>query len=96
MTHGIIPERATKPPSPAPTAMAPDASTSPKRGIIERPVADDLIRAIYDREGWKRHDKGGFRTCAARAQSRYEITADPRRNRYVATPKSAPEVSHVG
>jgi hypothetical protein len=57
------------------------------RRKIERAVADDLIRAIYAAEGWQRHDKGGFPTCSARSSSLYTITADPRRNRYIATPK---------
>ncbi|QEH79902.1 hypothetical protein EIK56_17895 [Sphingomonas sp. C8-2] len=52
--------------------------------VIERAVADDLVRAIYEREGWNRSDKGGFESCSARCNSLYIITADPRRNRYVA------------
>lgn len=49
MTHGIIPERAAKSPSPTPTAMAPDASTSPVEWGPE-------IRVDGKRPGWIRND----------------------------------------
>lgn len=62
-------------------------------GRIERRIADDLIRAIYEREGWARHDRAEFASCTARAGSRYEITADPRRDRYIATPRARASVS---
>lgn len=55
---------------------------------IERAIADDLIRAIYAAEGWQRGDKAGFQTVSARCNSLYEITADPRRNRYIAKRKA--------
>ena len=58
-----------------------------RRRIFQARVADDLIRAIYDAEGWQRHDRGGFRSCSARCNAFYAITADPRRNRYVAIRK---------
>lgn len=60
-----------------------------KRRVIERAVADDLIRAVYKAEGWTPGDKGGFETRTARCSSVYDITADSRRNRYVATPIAA-------
>ncbi|PAL23574.1 hypothetical protein [Sphingopyxis sp. GW247-27LB] len=60
-----------------------------QRRVIERAVADDLIAAIYKAEGWTPGDKGVFQTRTARCSSVYDITADPRRNRYVATPLAA-------
>jgi hypothetical protein len=48
----------------------------------------DLIAAIYKAEGWTPGDKGAFETRTARCSSVYDITADPRRNRYVATPRT--------
>lgn len=55
--------------------------------VIERAVPDDLIRAIYAAEGWARGDRAGFQSRSARCASIYDITADPRRNRYVAARK---------
>lgn len=62
-----------------------------KRRVIKRKIADDLIRAIYKAEGWTRHDKAGFNSCSARCSLLYVITADPRSNKYIATPKAAGE-----
>lgn len=56
------------------------------RKSIERAVADDLIAAIYKVEGWAPKDRAGFTSRVARCSSLYAITADARRNRYVATP----------
>lgn len=65
------------------------------RRIIERAIADDLIRAIYKAQGWTPGDKAGFNSRTARCSSVYSITADARRNRYVATPTN-PESDHHG
>lgn len=54
---------------------------------IERAIADDLIRAIYQREGWAAGDRADFGSRSARCNALYDITADPRRNRYVAVRK---------
>lgn len=61
----------------------------PKCVRIERAIADDLIDAIYRREGWVKRDRAGFTSRSARCGELYEITADPRRNRYVAVRKCA-------
>lgn len=61
-----------------------------KRKKIERVIALDLIAAIYKVEGWKRVE--GERQVA-RVKQFYNITADPRRNRYIATPISCEQVS---
>jgi hypothetical protein len=53
------------------------------RKIIERAVALDLIQAVYKAEGWTRREGEGQ---VARVKQFYTITADPRRNRYIATP----------
>lgn len=53
------------------------------RKVIERAVADDLIRAVYKAEGWTRSE-GESRV--ERVKQFYIITADARRNRYIATP----------
>lgn len=71
-------------------------SNEAKRSVIERAVADDLIAAIYKAEGWMPGDKAGFETRTARCSALYEITADPRRNRYVATPLSIPRSNGAG
>lgn len=55
---------------------------------IQRAIADDLIRAIYVREGWTPFDRAGFNSRSARCNTLYTITADVRRNRYVAVRKS--------
>ncbi len=52
---------------------------------IERAVADDLIRAIYKAEGWTVAE--GERRVA-RCNEVYTITADARRNRYIAVRKA--------
>lgn len=61
---------------------------SGQRKTIERAIADDLLDAIYEAEGWMKRDKAGFPTRSARCASLYRITCDARRNRYVATPLS--------
>lgn len=66
---------------------------SGKGGKIERAIADDLIRAIYKREGWTRGDRDGFNSQAARCSAIYDITADPARNRYVAVRKACAKVT---
>lgn len=67
------------------------------RKVVERAVADDLITAIYEAEGWQPKDKGEFSSRSARAQSLYQITVDPRRNRYIATPLAlSPETRSNG
>lgn len=71
-------------------------SNGARRSVIERAVADDLIAAIYKAEGWTPGDKAGFETRTARCSALYEITADPRRNRYVATPLSTPRSNGAG
>jgi len=59
------------------------------RRKIERAVAIDLIAAVYKAEGWKRAE-GESRV--ARVKELYVISADPRRNRYIATPKDSANV----
>ena len=56
-----------------------------KRKVIKRAIAIDLIEAVFHAEGWK-HREGESRV--ARVKELYIITADPRINRYIATPKS--------
>lgn len=53
------------------------------RKKIERAVALDLIQAVYKAEGWVRREG---ESQVARVKQLYAITADPRRNRYIATP----------
>jgi hypothetical protein len=60
------------------------------RSKIERAVALDLIQAVYKAEGWVRREG---ESQVARVKDLYTITADPRRNRYVATPKGCEAVS---
>ena len=55
------------------------------RKIIKRAVALDLIQAVYKAEGWKRREG---ESQVARVKGYYDITADPRANRYIATPKA--------
>jgi hypothetical protein len=65
-----------------------NASCKPYRGVrIERSIPDDLLTAIYKREGWTPRDRAGFNSRSARCNELYEITADPRRNRYIAVRK---------
>jgi hypothetical protein len=56
-----------------------------KRKQIKRAVAIDLIHAVYKAEGWKRREG---ESAVARVKQYYDITADPRINRYIATPKA--------
>ncbi len=53
------------------------------RKVIKRAVALDLIHAVYKAEGWSFREGEGR---IARVKEFYEITADPRANRYIATP----------
>ena len=57
-----------------------------QRKKIERAVALDLIQAVYSAEGWKRREG---ESAVRRVKQYYDITADPRRNRYIATPKAS-------
>lgn len=61
------------------------------RKVIERAVADDLIRAVYKAEGWTRSE-GEARV--ERVKQFYTITADPRRNRYIAGPSHEDTMYH--
>jgi hypothetical protein len=51
---------------------------------IERAVALDLLHAVYKAEGWKRVEG---ESMAKRVNAAYVVTADPRRNRYIAVRK---------
>lgn len=68
--------------------MSAQHTPGPKCVRIECVIADDLIDAIYRREGWAKRDRAGFSSRSGRCSELYEITADPRRNRYVAIRKS--------
>lgn len=62
------------------------ATAEQKRKVIKRSVALDLIQAVYKAEGWTRRE-GESQT--KRVKQYYTITADPRANRYIATPKAS-------
>jgi hypothetical protein len=55
------------------------------RKVIKRAIALDLIHAVYKAEGWTRREG---ESAVRRVKQYYEITADPRANRYIATPKA--------
>jgi hypothetical protein len=55
---------------------------------IKRAIPEDLILAIYKAEGWRLGDRAGFNSRSARCNQLYDITADPRHNRYVALRKT--------
>lgn len=57
-----------------------------KRRVIKRAVAIELIDAVYKAEGWRRAE-GESRV--ARVKALYDLTADARANRYIATPKES-------
>jgi hypothetical protein len=56
-----------------------------QRKVLKRAVALDLIQAVYKAEGWTRREG---ESQVARVKQYYDITADPRGNRYIATPKA--------
>ena len=55
-----------------------------RRKVIKRAVAGDLLHAVYKAEGWRRSEG---ESMVGRVKQYYTITADPRANRYIATPK---------
>lgn len=56
-----------------------------KRKIIKRRIAYDLIVAVYKAEGWWPPREGERRV--ERVKTLYTLTADLRKNVYIATPK---------
>lgn len=64
-----------------------------RRKVIMARTPADLILAVYAAEGWTRDmmaaGASATPTRAGLVNTRYTVTADPRRNRYIATPKNA-------
>lgn len=71
-------------PVPVATASGTAAPVHPRP--IARTTALELLQAIYKRHGWRRAEG---ESMVARVQALYTVSAEPGRNRYVATPKPA-------
>lgn len=65
------------------------ASAVPAAPVVARPIARptalELLHAVCRRHGWRRAEGESMVT---RVQALYTVTAEPGRNRYVATPKA--------
>lgn len=70
-------------PVPGPVASASSAAPVRPRPIA-RATALELLLAIYQQHGWRRAEG---ESMVARVQTLYTVSAEPGRNRYVATPK---------
>lgn len=72
-------------PVPVPVVSASSAASVRPRPIA-RATALELLQAVYQRHGWRRAEG---ESMVARVQALYTVSAEPGRNRYVATPKPA-------
>ncbi|MCC8799094.1 hypothetical protein [Xanthomonas euvesicatoria] len=71
---------------PVPVPVATASAVAPVRPRpIARATALDLLQAIYRHHGWRRAEG---ESMVARVQALYTVSAEPGRNRYVATPKA--------
>jgi hypothetical protein len=63
----------------------PAAPVKPR--TIARPTALELLQAVYRHHGWSRQEG---ESMVSRVHALYDVSAEPGRNRYVATPKTRP------
>ncbi|MDH0740924.1 hypothetical protein [Stenotrophomonas maltophilia] len=71
---------------PVPVPVASASTVAPVRPRpIARATALELLQAIYQHHGWRRAEG---ESMVARVQALYTVSAEPGRNRYVATPKA--------
>lgn len=73
-------------PLPVPAAVATTLAAAPVAPrFIARPTALELLQAVYQHHGWRREEG---ESMVRRVHELYDVSAEPGRNRYVATPKT--------
>jgi len=75
-------------PLPVPAAVATTLTAAPVAPrFIARPTALELLQAVYQHHGWRREEG---ESMVRRVHELYDVSAEPGRNRHVATPKTPP------
>lgn len=73
-------------PLPVPAAVAATLAATPVAPrFMARPTALELLQAVYQHHGWRREEG---ESMVRRVHELYDVSADPGRKRYVATPKT--------